>query len=213
MVNMVVRWFLHLIPPSFKGFLIFSRKFQQMWFFWICFFFFFKLWWGEVIKISMTSKEQTFYMIYRDMFCNKIYLYCILFLFCQYLRFSFLTVHGGWSDWVRYGKCNAASCQTGQQLRTRVCNNPRPRHKGLMCRGNSVEQTECFNNDGTCKSLLPKPFFFLGVYDCDTCLPGGPLWLWQFVGSFYECDTSWGLTDCDTSWGLSMIVALPEAFR
>ena len=70
------------------------------------------------------------------------------------------TVHGGWSEWVRYGRCNADSCQMGTQLRSRVCNKPRPRHKGLMCRGNSVEQTECFNDDGTCKGLLLFQFYF-----------------------------------------------------
>ena len=57
--------------------------------------------------------------------------------------------------------------------------------------------------------------------------PGASLWLWHLLGLFYDCDTSWGLSDsdtssflynCGTSWkplwlwhflGLSMIVALP----
>ena len=55
------------------------------------------------------------------------------------------------------------------------------------------------------------------LYDCDTflclsknlTLPGAPLWLWNFFGPLYDCETSWSLFmivilpvplyDCDTS--------------
>ena len=66
----------------------------------------------------------------------------------------------------------------------------------------------------------------VGVYDCGiswgptliVTLPGDSLWLWHFLGThsdcdtswrLYDCDTSWGLYDCDTSWGPVMIVACP----
>ena len=99
------------------------------------------------------SKTQLAQMLLKDLSIFKLYMYFM----------STFSVHGGWSEWVRYGRCNADSCQTGQQLRTRVCNNPRPQHRGLMCRGNSVEQTECFNNDGTCKSELKLMCFAFDI--------------------------------------------------
>lgn len=57
-------------------------------------------------------------------------------------------IHGGWSEWSDFGTCRAAPCQQGHRIRTRVCDNPRPRYRGHMCRGRSVERVPCMNENG-----------------------------------------------------------------
>ncbi|KAK3102978.1 hypothetical protein FSP39_015470 [Pinctada imbricata] len=56
-------------------------------------------------------------------------------------------VHGGWTKWSDYGRCNANRCEKGFQMRSRSCTNPRPRHRGRPCRGRSYERSECINDD------------------------------------------------------------------
>ncbi|XP_052278485.1 coadhesin-like isoform X2 [Dreissena polymorpha] len=57
-------------------------------------------------------------------------------------------VDGGWSDWSYYGPCRAGPCQAGHRLRTRECDNPRPRHPGRVCVGRSLEKIACMNDEG-----------------------------------------------------------------
>lgn len=57
-------------------------------------------------------------------------------------------VDGGWSEWTEFGSCRAGPCEMGHRIRTRVCNNPRPRDRGRMCSGRSVEHVSCMNEEG-----------------------------------------------------------------
>ncbi|KAL4226487.1 hypothetical protein ACF0H5_014470 [Mactra antiquata] len=57
-------------------------------------------------------------------------------------------IHGGWSDWSEFGSCRAKPCTEGHRIRTRVCDNPRPRYRGHMCRGRRVEKISCMNEEG-----------------------------------------------------------------
>ena len=51
-------------------------------------------------------------------------------------------VHGGWSYWSEWSACSA-KCGYGEQIRTRVCNNPNPLYGGLQCKGISKEAIGC----------------------------------------------------------------------
>ncbi|XP_057291700.1 hemicentin-1-like [Hydractinia symbiolongicarpus] len=53
-------------------------------------------------------------------------------------------VDGGYGEWEKFGKCSV-SCGTGQQTRTRPCNNPKPIANGNKCDvlGPAEETREC----------------------------------------------------------------------
>lgn len=75
-------------------------------------------------------------------------------------------VNGGWSDWSSYGWCRGPPCQKGHQLRSRSCDNPRPRHRGRLCIGPSVEKQECINTaDCRRESRQDRPC--MGPGPCD----------------------------------------------
>ena len=62
---------------------------------------------------------------------------------------SYLTVHGGWSDWTSWTEC-PVTCgkKEGQQSRNRTCDNPMPEWGGDMCPGDAEEVQYC--NDFCC---------------------------------------------------------------
>ncbi|XP_066533975.1 hemicentin-1 [Hoplias malabaricus] len=51
-------------------------------------------------------------------------------------------VHGGYSEWMKWGACSV-SCGTGVQKRLRQCNNPRPANGGRHCTGSDSETRSC----------------------------------------------------------------------
>ena len=67
----------------------------------------------------------------------------MLFLLLKLLQFlNFSSVNGGFSKWSTYSKCTV-SCGGGSQERTRLCNNPEPRHGGSECIGPVRESALC----------------------------------------------------------------------
>jgi hypothetical protein len=55
-------------------------------------------------------------------------------------------VNGGWSEWT-VGDCGGAACGFGEQLATRVCNNPVPSCGGAGCVGDASELQSCDMGD------------------------------------------------------------------
>ncbi|OWF39337.1 coadhesin-like [Mizuhopecten yessoensis] len=53
--------------------------------------------------------------------------------------------NGGWSSWTDFGRCRAARCQEGIQIRSRSCTSPRPKHGGRPCVGRHKEEQRCVN--------------------------------------------------------------------
>ncbi|XP_048584112.1 hemicentin-1 isoform X2 [Nematostella vectensis] len=53
-------------------------------------------------------------------------------------------VDGGWSEWSPWSSCTR-TCDTGEQLRMRTCDNPYPVHDGHFCNGAREEIRECTN--------------------------------------------------------------------
>ncbi|XP_027058955.1 A disintegrin and metalloproteinase with thrombospondin motifs adt-1-like isoform X3 [Pocillopora damicornis] len=51
-------------------------------------------------------------------------------------------VHGGWSRWSGWTSCTK-SCGTGSQERFRGCTNPRPKHGGRLCTGQTRDKRNC----------------------------------------------------------------------
>ncbi|CAB3990632.1 A disintegrin and metallo ase with thrombospondin motifs adt-1-like isoform X2, partial [Paramuricea clavata] len=51
-------------------------------------------------------------------------------------------VDGGWSAWSDFGACSV-SCGTGVKYSTRMCDNPKAKHGGKECDGNSQKKTKC----------------------------------------------------------------------
>lgn len=51
-------------------------------------------------------------------------------------------IHGGWSFWSPWSKCQT-TCGVGEQVRVRVCNNPSPLYGGLVCKGADSEVRSC----------------------------------------------------------------------
>ncbi|KAI0234107.1 Hemicentin-1 [Lamellibrachia satsuma] len=52
-------------------------------------------------------------------------------------------VHGQWGMWSPWQSCSV-TCDTGTRHRSRVCNNPTPRHGGKPCKGKGQEEKPCF---------------------------------------------------------------------
>jgi hemicentin len=67
----------------------------------------------------------------------------------QCLTNSQCPVDGNWSDWSHLDTCSAKPCsgQQGTRIRFRSCSNPRPKYRGLPCRGRSWKRETCYNND------------------------------------------------------------------
>ncbi|KAK3736620.1 hypothetical protein QZH41_018297, partial [Actinostola sp. cb2023] len=63
-------------------------------------------------------------------------------------------VNGGYSAWTGYGECSH-TCGGGVRMRSRKCNNPRPKNGGKRCRGESKEYKYCINKK--CPSNVPHP--------------------------------------------------------
>lgn len=57
-------------------------------------------------------------------------------------------IHGGWGEWSGFGSCSA-SCEGGQQIRTRLCDSPAPQHGGNDCTadGSSDSDNQACNED------------------------------------------------------------------
>ena len=67
-------------------------------------------------------------------------------------------VDGDWSPWEAWSPCDA-DCG-GQQIRVRVCNDPRPTNGGLPCPGPQNEIQECNRGNRECpgmvRSMIPS---------------------------------------------------------
>ncbi|XP_069497466.1 hemicentin-1 isoform X2 [Ambystoma mexicanum] len=51
-------------------------------------------------------------------------------------------VDGSWGPWLSWSECSA-SCGGGEQIRTRMCNNPAPSNSGRLCPGDSSQLSSC----------------------------------------------------------------------
>ena len=51
-------------------------------------------------------------------------------------------VDGVWQNWSKWGECSEP-CGRGEQVRTRSCDNPRPKNGGRQCDGPSIERLPC----------------------------------------------------------------------
>ena len=76
---------------------------------------------------------------------NSTTLYVVAVCLFVYL-FFFLSltakVDGHWGRWSEWSKCDA-SCDDGIKKRTRMCNNPEPKHGGKYCPGIGSEEVVC----------------------------------------------------------------------
>ena len=61
----------------------------------------------------------------------------------------FYSVDGGWSDW------SYIICQTGVQLRYRVCDNPIPQNGGSQCEGLNIKVKNIYLSNDECKTNIP----------------------------------------------------------
>lgn len=69
-------------------------------------------------------------------------------------------VNGGWSEWEDWSLCSA-SCDGGNKIRSRTCNNPPPGEGGLDCPGPAEEVEDC--NTDTCTACPDEPQRGFGV--------------------------------------------------
>ncbi|KAK7491692.1 hypothetical protein BaRGS_00017145 [Batillaria attramentaria] len=60
-------------------------------------------------------------------------------------------VNGGFGSWSQWSSCSQ-SCGGGTEIRTRMCNNPRPENDGRGCDGGWIETRQC--NRQSCQPLL-----------------------------------------------------------
>lgn len=52
-------------------------------------------------------------------------------------------VDGAWSPWSRWSSCSV-TCSWGTRIRTRHCDNPRPKHGGMPCFGRGIVTEICY---------------------------------------------------------------------
>ncbi|XP_069129224.1 properdin-like [Argopecten irradians] len=51
-------------------------------------------------------------------------------------------IDGQWGKWTEWSLCSV-TCECGEKLRSRVCDNPYPEHGGMNCTGNNTDTTPC----------------------------------------------------------------------
>ncbi|KAK3707207.1 hypothetical protein QZH41_019560 [Actinostola sp. cb2023] len=98
-------------------------------------------------------------------------------------------VHGGWSSWSNFGLCSM-NCGQGIKIRARACNQPRPRHNGLPCKGMTMGIAFC-----TIKACTGMPPTFQQIRSAQ-CLNRGSNKQWSFHDVYnanLDCDFENGL--------------------
>ena len=66
-------------------------------------------------------------------------------------------IHGGWSSWGEWGKCNEVCGGGGIKQRNRTCTEPVPRYNGQACIGDSKDKTICNTHSGSVHIVEDKP--------------------------------------------------------
>ncbi|XP_070559413.1 properdin-like [Ptychodera flava] len=119
-------------------------------------------------------------------------------------------VHGGWSEWSKWGPCSATPCtgEQGYRIRSHSCTNPVPKFGGRYCTGNIIDTDECVNNVGCpvdgqwsewkpwgpCSHTCGRGSFQQRLRSCDNPPPqnGGR----KCVGKPYQAKTCVNLPAC-----------------
>ncbi|KAK2190426.1 hypothetical protein NP493_80g03000 [Ridgeia piscesae] len=81
-------------------------------------------------------------------------------------------VDGGWQNWSKWGECSEP-CGRGEQVRSRSCDNPRPKNGGKQCDGPSIQRLPCscdpkFDAAGECDRRMSanSSVYFEDRCDC-----------------------------------------------
>ena len=72
-------------------------------------------------------------MICLDSFVNKLH-----FAICTALSI----VDGNWGEWTMWCSCSV-TCGSGTRERSRMCNDPAPKHGGKDCVGSNSDSDNC----------------------------------------------------------------------
>ena len=75
------------------------------------------------------------------------------------MKYNFFPVDGNWGSWGSYGSCSV-TCATGDQTKTRSCNNPTPAHNGNQCSGSGTSSKTCTMVACPGKASLNVCFFY-----------------------------------------------------
>ena len=67
--------------------------------------------------------------------CRFLILFCVYFFYPE-------PRDGHWGRWGSWGSCSV-SCDQGQKIRTRTCDDPSPKNGGNDCPGESVQNAPC----------------------------------------------------------------------
>lgn len=78
-------------------------------------------------------------------------------------------IHGGWSIWSEWGKCNEA-CDGGMKQRNRTCTEPVPQHNGQQCIGDSKDKTIC--NKHRCRDYVQSDTLVSNTKTLEVKKPG-----------------------------------------
>lgn len=101
------------------------------------------------------------------MFHSKYVVFVCLFI---YLFLSLTAkVDGHWARWSEWSKCDA-SCDDGIRKRTRMCNNPEPKHGGKYCTGSGREEAVCTTRRCNLGEVLITLYFFCNLNDKNICI-------------------------------------------
>jgi hypothetical protein len=75
-------------------------------------------------------------------------------LSCTLIKIIILNIQGidgGWGVWSNWSECSA-SCGGGEEIRTRLCDNPAPSTGGQHCEGQEKEARPC--GEVECRSAI-----------------------------------------------------------
>ena len=103
---------------------------------------------------SVTRKVSVLEMNQKRGIVISIYVVSLSHMMTKIRILNIKGVDGGWGLWSNWSECSV-SCGGGDEIRTRLCDNPAPSTGGEHCEGHEKETRPC--GEGECRSAIEIP--------------------------------------------------------
>uniref|UniRef100_A0A087Y443 SCO-spondin n=1 Tax=Poecilia formosa TaxID=48698 RepID=A0A087Y443_POEFO len=96
-------------------------------------------------------------------------------------------VQGGWSLWSHWSRCSS-DCDSGVQMRERLCSSPTPQHGGSNCSGPHIQTKDC--NSHPCSGVCPEGMTYMTAAECEAQGGACPRVCMDMTSADVQCATS-----------------------